>query len=123
MYDRGEKIVTLAREILRSDELPKLPEPTTTRITLSFKMLCLATVLTAVGSSAVTAFVVETRRPLNHYERTELDALVFYAAHQKGLNEDDLRRDLLQRLNLQNFDSMTEQDYLRARAYLRDKAN
>lgn len=123
MHDRGERIVTLAREILRSDELPKLPEPSITRITLSFKMLCLATVLTAVGSSAMTAMVVEARRPLNHYERTELDALVFYAARHKGLNEDELRREVLDKLNLPDFDTMTEHDFIVARDYLQVRAN
>ena len=123
MHDRGEKIVTLAREILRSDELPQLPEAATTRITLSFKMLCLATMLTAVGSSAVTAWIVETRRPLNHYEKTELDALVFYTARQKNLSEDDLRRDVLAKFNLPSFDVMTERDFVMARNYLQDQAN
>jgi len=86
-------------------------------------MLCLATVLTAVGSSAVTAWIVETRRPLNHYEKTELDALVFYAARQKNRNEDDLRREVLSALKLQSFDAMTERDFIVARNYLQDQAN
>jgi hypothetical protein len=123
MHDRGEKIVTLAREILRSDELPAQPEHSFTRITLSFKTLCLATVLTAIGSSAITGFVIETRRPLNHYEKTELDALVFYTAHQKGVNEEDLRHEVLDKLRISSFDAMTEQDFVKARDYLHGKAN
>lgn len=123
MQDRGEKIVTLAREILRADATPLPPEPATTRITLSFKALCLATVLTAFGSSAITGWVVETRRPLNKYEKTELEALVFYAAKQKGLNEDDLRHEVLVQLNLSSFETMTEHDFVNARAYLQNKIN
>lgn len=123
MHDRGEKIVTLAREILRSDAMQPLPEPATTRITMSFKTLCLATVLTAISSSAVTGLIIETRRPLNHYEKTELDALIFYAAHQKGLNENDLRRDVLREIGLSNLDSMTESDFIKARTYLQNKAS
>jgi hypothetical protein len=123
MYDQGEKIVTLAREILRSDELPKLPKSSATRITLSFKMLCFATVLTALGSSAITEWIGEARRPINRYEKTELDALVFYAARQKGLNEEALRRDVLDKLNVASFEDMTERDYQTARGYLQDKAN
>jgi hypothetical protein len=122
MQDRGEKIVTLAREILRSDELA-LPKNSVTRITLSFKMLCLATILTGLGSSAVTGWIVEMHRPLNHYERTELDALVFYAAREKGLQEEDLRREVLAKLNLASFDAMTESDFIAARRYLQNKAN
>ncbi len=123
MQDRGENIVKLAREILRSDQPAKLPEASFTSITLSFKMLCLATVLTAVGSSAVTGWVIETRRPISHYEKTELDALVFYAARQKGLNEDDLRRDVLGKLSVTSFDAMSEHDFLLARSYLQGRAN
>jgi len=123
MEDRGEKIVTLAREILRNDELPNLPETPETHVTMSFKVLCLATVLTAAGSSAVTAWAVETRRPINHYEKTELDALVFYAARQKNVNESDLRRDMLAKLSVQSLDAMTEQDFTTARDYLQNKVD
>jgi hypothetical protein len=124
MQDRGDKIVTLAREILRSDELPALPqeETNTTKITLSFKMLCLATMLSAAGSSAITGLVIETRRPLNHYEKTELDALVFYAARQNGLDEDHLRHEVLAMLKLSSFEAMTERDFMAARNFLHDKA-
>ncbi len=124
MYDRGDKIVNLAREILRTDGvIEAAPEKNTTRLTLTFKTLCLATVLTAIGSSAVTGWIVEARRPLNHYEKTELDALVFYAAHQKNLNEDDLRHEVLEKLNATNFDALTERDFVIARNYLQNKAN
>ena len=118
MHDRGDKIVTLAREILRTDGAHHLSEETKSRITFSFKMLCMVTVLTAVSSSALTGWVVETRRPLNHYEKTELDALVFYAARQKNLKEDELRQEVLEKLNLPSFDNMTAQDFITARALL-----
>ena len=123
MHDRGEKIVTLAREILRADALPTLPEESPTRITLSFKMLCLATVLTAASSSAVTGFIIEARRPLNHYEKTELEALISYTAKQKNIHEDDLRHEVLTKLNITSFDAMTENDFIAARSYLQGKAN
>jgi hypothetical protein len=108
---------------LRSDGLPQLPEAPRNRITLSFKMLCLATVLTGLGSSMATGWMVEMRRPLNHYEKTELDALIFYAARQKGLAEEDLRREVLAKFGLPSFDAMTEGDFLTARSYLQNKAN
>lgn len=123
MHDRGEKIVTLAREILRSDAAPVLPEPPQTHITMSFRTLCLATVLTAVSSSAVTTLVIETRRPLNHYEKTELDALIFYTAKQKSLSEDDIRHEVLEKLKISSFDTMTETDFVAARTYLQNEAN
>ena len=123
MQDRGEKIVTLAREILRSDSAQTLPAATTTHITMSFRMLCLVTVLTAIGSGAATGLIIEMKRPLNQYEKTELDALVFYTARQKGLNEDDIRREVLETVKVPSFSAMTERDFLTARTYLQNKAN
>ena len=121
MQDRGEKIVTLAREILRSDDAPRLPAESSARITMSFRVLCLATMLAAVGGAAVTSFVAESRRPLNHYEKTEIDALIFYAAKQKGLDETQLRRELLMRFRLPSYDAMTEGDFTAVRAWLQNR--
>jgi len=125
MYDRGEKIVTLAREILRADELPKTQQDNKAkpRVTISLRMLCMATMLTAVSSSLITSWVGEARRPINRYEKTELDALVFYTARQKGLNEEALRHDVQERMNVESFDDMTEHDFRIARSYLQNKAN
>ena len=122
MEDRGEKIITLAREMLRSD-LVMEPEAPESKPSISFKMLCLATLLTALGSSAVTEWAGETRRPINRYERTELKALVFYIARLKGLTEEDIRRDVESKLDLPNLDDLTEYDFNVARHYLQNKAS
>ncbi len=121
MSDRGEKIISLAREMLRSDVVfePAPPEP---KVSISFKILCLATVLTAVSSYAVTKWSEQNHRPLNHYEKTELNALVFYAARLKGMSEENLRHEVESKLGVASFDDLTAHDFTVARRYLQEKA-
>jgi hypothetical protein len=121
MNDRGEKIVTLARELLRSD-MPAPPEPSPSSITLSFKALCFATILTAFGSSALTMYAGETRRPLNRYERVELNALFAYTAHSRSIDEASLRHEVQEKLGVSNLDDITEFDFTIARRYLQNMA-
>jgi hypothetical protein len=125
MEDRGEKIITLAREMLRSDmDFEPQAETATapTRPNVSFKMLCLATMLTAVGSSAVTSIVTDTRRPINRYEKVELNALVFYVARLKGVNEDTVRAEVQDKLGIGSFDDLTELEFGAARSMLQRRA-
>ena len=121
MDDRGEKIITLAREMLRSDmRYPSVEQDNGCPI--SFRMLCLATMLAAFGGSAVTEWAGEGRRPINHYEKTELNALIFYAARLKNLDEQGLRRDVAEQLKVASLNDLTRSDFLVARRYLQDKA-
>jgi hypothetical protein len=115
MEDQGEKIVNLASEMLRAN-----PETLvlSDRFSISFKMLCLATLLAAAGGGFVTARVNEAMRPLTHYERVELDALIFYAARIKGINEEILRQEIVARTGVNNFDDLTEYDFQAAKTYL-----
>src|SRR5580698_5291572 len=119
MNDRGEKIVNLAREMLRAEQLPEMREPMQTSI--PFKVLCITAILAALGGSTVTELINETRRPITRYEKVELDALVFYAARVKGLNEDNLRQDIENRAGIDNFGDFTERDYRLAKTYLQTK--
>jgi hypothetical protein len=118
MYDRGEKIVSLAREMLRAEELGHTPNFSAAP-PISFKVLCFAAMLAALGGSAVTEFANEARRPLNRYERVELDALVFYAARLKGENEEAVRKEVESRVGVGDFADFTERDYQLAKDYLR----
>jgi hypothetical protein len=127
MQDRGETIVMLARNLLSMENpmldsiaVPPEPTPNASRISISFKTLCMATILTAFGSLAVTQWVNETRRPINRLEKTELDALIYYAAHTKGINEKNLRRDVAGKVGVTDFDDMTEGDFIIARRYLQN---
>ena len=119
MNDRGEKIINLAREMLRSEQIPDAAEAP--RTSISFRVLCFATILAALGGSTVTQLINEGRRPITRYEKVELDALIFYAARVKGLNEDALRQDVENRTGVNDFGDLTERDYRIAKNYLQTK--
>ncbi len=120
MDDRGVKIVSLAREMMRNEAYHS---PTSApHITMSFKVLVLTTLMTAFGSSALTELVIEENRPINHYEKTELDALVFYIAHLKGIEETALRQQIASRFGIARFDEITEQDFRNVRLSLQKLA-
>ena len=123
MSDHGEKIVNLAREMLRSDfPLGGMETTELKKAQVSLKALCLTAFLAAFGGVAFTHCFDEDYRPANHYERVELDALLFYAARVKTLDEDRLRQEVRDRLGLPSFDDITADDYRRARDYLRARA-
>ena len=89
MSDRGDKIIHLASELLRADMCVP-PLPAKSPASFSFRMLCLSSCLAALGGSAITAWNYQQLRPINRYERTELDALVFYASRVNGVDEEKL---------------------------------
>ena len=120
MDDRGEKIVNLARVMLHSDAVNTNLEPGH-RFTpeATIKALCFTAMLAAIGGGAVTSWINEAHRPINHYEKVELDALFFYAARQRAESERHLRHDLQAQLDLSNLDNLSLQDFNRARDCLR----
>ena len=122
MNDRGEKIVFMAQEILKQGIPDITPPKKHAALTMSFKTLCLATILAAVGGGVVTNVVRSGERPLNRYERVEIQALIFYASKVKGINEDDLRRDVEKQTGVFRLEDMTAEDFPVARRYLQEKA-
>ena len=120
MTDRGEKIVKLAREIMRSSPLS---EETSTLgppcHPVSYKAIYMAAFLAAFGGSAVTAWFDAQRRPITHYERGELKALLFFAAQSNARDEATLRRALQQQLAIANLEDLSFADYERVRDFLR----
>ncbi len=122
MDDRGEKIVNLAREMLRSDfSFSQTKQSDGNGLTSSLKAACVAALLAAFGSMGVSHMIHEARRPLNRYERVELDALIFYAGQMNAYSEDDLRTEMLEWLARSNMNEMTYTDYGKARTYLQKK--
>jgi len=120
MDNRSDNIIGLAHEILRSNKLIEdMPEP---KSTVTLKILCITSLLAAFGGSALTAWANETLRPLNHYEKTELEALIFYAARTKGTTEDTLRHEVVENVGVSSLDDMTEHDFHIARRYLQNRA-
>jgi hypothetical protein len=57
--------------------------------------------------------------PVNRYEYVELNALLYYVAHQTSKTEDGLRREVLGLLGLPDFDGLSVYDYRRASDYLK----
>jgi hypothetical protein len=122
MEDKGEKIIFLARELLEADapEIPVVEK--TSRVTMSFKTLCFTTLLAATGGNLISAYVHEQIRPLNRYEKTELQALIYYAAKIKNIDEDLLRQEVEKRVDVEHFDDITAKEFPAARRYLQEKA-
>ena len=122
MEDRGEKIVFLARELLESSAIEAPVTKKTMTVTMTFRTLCFTTLLAAAGGNLISTYVHEHSRPLNRYEKIELQALVFYAAKTKALDEDLLRREVEQKVGIASFDDLTAKDFPVARRYLQEKA-
>jgi hypothetical protein len=120
MNDRGEKIVTLAREMLRSEITTA---PTELKAPISFKVLCIAAIVAALGSSGLTIWFDDARRPVTRYERVELDALIFYAARLKGVGEDSLRLEIENCTGVSDMRDLTERDYVIAKTFLQSEIN
>lgn len=120
MSDRGEKIVNLAREMLRAEQTPNAAEMSE-KISAPFRAFCIATIVAALGSACVTNYFSENRRPISRYERVELEALVFYAARIKGMNEDVLRQEVENRVGINDFGDFSVRDYRSAKNYLQSK--
>ncbi len=123
MSDRGEKIIHLAQELLRDGRLEKtpaalLPSRKNEEKNIALKAACLAALVSACGASVATHVLHETRRAINRYERTEIDALVFYAARQEGSGEQSLRTEIELALALPSLRDISVGDYLRVRNYL-----
>ena len=89
---------------------------------MSFKTLCLATMIAASGGAMVTSWVHEQERPLNRYEKIEIEALVFFAAQRNGIDETALRHDTAAKLGLFRLDDLTAADFPTARRYLQERA-
>lgn len=119
MNDRGEKIVSLAREMLRSN-LNDEPSASSTppKTGSSLRAFMLATLLAAVGSAFATHAIDSVRRPINRYERVELDALIYYATRYASQNEENLRRAMLDAVSHSSMEDLTAVDYEKARSYL-----
>jgi len=122
MSDQGEKIIHLAREVLRSGRLAEItdsqPDHKAESKMLSIKATALAALIAAFGGASLTHIVEETRRPINRYERVEIDALLFYASRQASLPEESLRKDMQTNLALTSMNDLSAFDYKRIREYL-----
>ena len=122
MSDQGEKIVFLAREILNAEMQDVTAIQKKTHITMSFKTLCLTTLLAASGGGIVANLTHANDKPLTRYERVEIDALIFYAVKTKGMNEDNLRRAVSEKVGVTRIDDITSATFPIAQRFLQEQA-
>lgn len=123
MSDQGEKIVFLAREILNAGVATPVAAPVKKgHITMSLKTLCLTTVLAAGVGATVVHLVHANDKPLSHYEKTELDALIFYAAKTKSLSETELRHAAAAKAGVRDLGDLTAANFASTRQFLQEQA-
>lgn len=125
MQDRGDTVIHLARKILNEgveDHRSIALRYSLQTTPLTWRTLCLSTCLAAMGASAATAWHYEQIRPANKYERTEINALIFYAARLNGIDEASLRHEMQAARGISSFDDMTAKDFIAIRDELRARA-
>ena len=112
MDDRSEKIVTLARAMLQR------PEVATPPAAYSLKTIALVALLSAASAGGLVGLETAYARPLNHYEKTELRALIWYAAKTRSLDGHLIEEDFYHKFALQSFDDLSAGQMHEARAFL-----
>lgn len=122
MEDQGEKIIFLARELLESQAFQAPAPEKQSGTSVTFKTLCLSTILAAASGSFAATFIHEQNRPLNRYEQIELQALVYYAAKLKNISEDVLRVEIEKQLDVSRFEDISAKQFPKARKLLQEKA-
>ena len=109
--DRSEKIITLARTILAQ---PTQPPPQT----YSLKTVVLAALISASVAGTGSAALVGHARPLNYYEKTEIQALIYYAAKIRHCESDGILEDLYHQFAIHTLDELTRAQLPDVRLYL-----
>lgn len=122
MQDRGEKIVSLAQEILcgerERDEQRGPGKACDASRESSLKAAMIAAFLAAAGTGVSAHLIQEAQRPATRYERVEIDALFFYTAREFRVSETELRQEAQDALALASFQDLSANDYRRVRHYL-----
>ena len=124
MSKQGDKILSLTQMILQNSKI-LVTRTASTHMTPqansnsgTIKALCLAALVAATGNKALTRIPSEMNRPVNRYERTEIKALVFYAAQKLGDSETDITLRMMNDLGYVHTDDLTTADYRKIREYM-----
>lgn len=123
MGDHQEKIVALASELLRERNLcavPRIPSAKQTAKEKSFalKAACMAALISASGAFLGTSFYHEMSRPINRYERVEIEALLFYTSRETRINQKEIKKQMQKALDLPSLQDLSAMDHRRIRDYL-----
>ncbi len=108
--DRSDKIVTLARSIIQQ-------QPPSSQ-TYSLKTMALVALLSAATAGSGSLLAAEHYRPLNRYEKTELRALISYAAKQGLADSASIEQALFVQFDIQSLDELTAAQMQAARQFL-----
>ncbi|MGE4351028.1 MAG: hypothetical protein AB7E52_02445 [Bdellovibrionales bacterium] len=125
MSDQGEKIIHLAREMLRDGREPEnksyKESICESHNLFTLKAAALTAMIASFGSASVTHLIDEIRRPMNRYERVEIEALLFYAAKQRAMSQAEIAKQIEKHLSLTSIMDSCALDYKRIRDYLREQ--
>lgn len=123
MDERRNKIIHLARTMLRSD-YANCANATlvANRQPMTIPALCVTALLSAFGSSIVTSAIAYQQRPISHYEAVEIEALLYYVARTNGISDATLRDEVRTQLGLSDFKTMSVREFYLIRDYLRRRA-
>ena len=123
MSEQADKIIRLAREMLRdnNDNVTFRDDGKAVKRLTGIKVAAFTALLAAFGSASLTHMIDEMRRPINRYERVEIEALIFYAAREQARSIHDIQNEIEQDLALSSINGISAADYRRIRDYLRKK--
>ncbi len=116
MSDRSEKIVNLAREMLRDEQA--IPAAFLKRGALDWKGIALTALLSATSAGTVVTLTLEATRPLHKTEKTEIAALVLYTAHLRGQPQDVVRQGLYAEFDITSLDDLSAHKVAAVRDWL-----
>ena len=123
MNQKGDKILTLAGSILQGGTI-LLDKEKTSRAEKerAYEVALQAAGLAALASVArgamARALALASNRPINRYEKTEIEALVFYAARTLGASETGITLRLMDDLGYIHMDHLNVADYRLIRNYM-----
>ena len=124
LENNEEKIVSLATELLKNNAYKRQFEFPKNRNNLSINIstVLIATLMAAASGYHAGAYGCYTHRPLNRYERVELQALIFYASKVKNLQESMIKHEVEVFIGTP-LSEMSVKDFPAARSFLQDVIN
>lgn len=124
MQDRGEKIVNLAREMLQQsngvNELPLVANHGGGSHH-SWKAIALVGMLATAGTGTSASWLAEQRRPINHYEKVELMALIHFTAKKSQTADEVLGEDIFSNFGIVRLDDLTYGQFPEAKKFLQNR--
>ena len=121
MNDQGALITRMATEMLKAGvpmDYPDAPPPQS----INLKTLYLTAIIAAAGGGFMTTELQNRDRPVSRYEKIEIEALIFYTAQTKGIDQTQLRHEVEQKTGVSSLNDLTSAEFPAVRRYLQEKA-